>query len=328
MDQLKNKSKLIRSKILRKFKEKISYRSKYGLAINEDSRSVMDFLPDASVDLVFTSPPFPLIKKKSYGNVGEEEYIEWFSEFAEKVHRILKDTGSFVVDLGSAWIPGRPVRSLYEMKLCLRLTESLDFRLAQDFYWWNPNRLPTPAQWVTVKRERVKDAVDRIYWFSKTDHPKAFNKNVSQPYTERMHSYIRGGKNKHARRPSGHRPSEKFINDNGGAIPPNLLAVSNGGGSAYVKYCKENNFVIHPARFPYDLPEFFMRLLTEEGDLIFDPFAGSCTTGAAAESLERFWLNAELNNDYLKGVKGHFLKNSNPRTESKYTIYKPRYVDL
>jgi len=303
------------------------YKTELGAVINADSKDVMDKIPDNSIDLVFTSPPFPLLKKKAYGNVAEEEYIDWFIEFASRVHRILKPTGSFVVDLGSAWLPKRPARSLYEMRLCIRMVDDLGFSLAQDFYWWNPSRLPTPAQWVTIERTRVKDAMNRIYWFSKTDHPKADNRNVRQPYTDRMVAYMNRGKNIHSVRPSGHKPSTKFINNNGGAIPPNLLAISNSGASAYVKFCKEAGLVPHPARFPYELPEFFIRLLTDEGDVVLDPFGGSCTSGSVAESLGRKWINVELNREYTFGAHGHFLKGANPRNAVDYSISKPRYVD-
>lgn len=307
------------------FHEKV-YRTDLGVILNADSRRVLDRIPDNSVDLVFTSPPFPLIRKKDYGNLGEDEYIDWFCEFASRVHRVLKPTGSFVVDLGSAWMPKRPVRSLYEMKLCIKLVEDLDFRLAQDFYWWNPSKLPTPAQWVTIKRTRVKDAINRVYWFSKTDNPKASNREVCQPYTENMVAYINRGKSEHHTRPSGHKPSSYFIKDNGGAIPPNLLAISNAGAAKYVKYCKANDITPHPARFPYDLPEFFIRMLTEPGDFVLDPFGGSCTTGSVAESLDRHWMNIEINKEYLFGALGHFQDGANPRNNVDYTIPKPRYV--
>lgn len=323
----KENGKALRGKLLRAFREDVKFKTRRGLAINADSREVLDRLPSNSVDLVFTSPPFPLLHKKSYGNVRENEYVDWFLEFAEKVYRVLKNTGSFVVDLGSAWLPGKPVRSLYEMKLCLAMAEKLDFHLAQDFYWWNPNKLPTPACWVTVNRERVKDAINRVYWFSKSEHPKASNRNVCQPYTKGTLSYMKRGNNIHKKRPSGHRPSKKFINDNGGSIPPNLLAISNGGSKDYINYCKENNLTVHPARFPYELPEFFIRMLTDPGDLIVDPFGGSCTTGSVAESLDRFWFNVEIKSEYLDGVQGHFLEKSYLRNEVTYNISKPSYKD-
>ena len=119
-----------------------------------------------------TSPPFGLVRKKDYGNVDADEYVDWFKPFAKAFHRVLKDSGSLVIDIGGAWNKGYPTRSLYHFKLLIMLCEEFGFHLAQEFYWWNPSRLPTPAEWVTVRRVRVKDAVNTVWWLSKTPWPK------------------------------------------------------------------------------------------------------------------------------------------------------------
>jgi site-specific DNA-methyltransferase (cytosine-N4-specific) len=296
-------------------------RLSFGTAICADSLLFIDKLPESSVDLVFTSPPFPLIKKKKYGNVGEEEYVDWILKYCEKFKRVLKDSGSLVIDLGSAWLPGKPVRSLYEMRFCLKMVDDLGFNLCQDFYWWNPSRLPTPAQWVTVKRVRAKDAINRIYWFSKSENPKADNKKVLQPYTKRMREYMASDPSEHHRRPSGHKPSSQFRKDNGGSIPPNILAAANTGAREYQIYCRENNLTPHPARFPYEIPEFFIDFLSEPGDLVLDPFAGSCTTGVVAEEMGRHWINIEINKEYITGMDGH-LQRKISREPKSYSIFK------
>ena len=121
------------------------YSTEVGAAYLGDSRELLRELPDASVNLVVTSPPFALHFKKEYGNVEKHEYVPWFLEFAREVKRVLTDDGSFVIDLGGAYEPGRPTRSLYQWKLLIALVEDLGFYLAQEFYWFNPGKMPAPA---------------------------------------------------------------------------------------------------------------------------------------------------------------------------------------
>ncbi|MCY4156498.1 MAG: site-specific DNA-methyltransferase [Gammaproteobacteria bacterium] len=260
----------------------------------------------ATVALVMTSPPFALTRKKDYGNEQEDDYLQWFRGFAEQFRRILKDDGSLVIDLGGAWKPGMPVRSLYHFKLLIMLCEEYGFHLAQEFYWWNPSKLPTPAEWVNVRRIRVKDGVNTVWWLSKTPWPRASNRRVLQPYSDSMKTLLRNGY-KPMLRPSGHDISDKFSIDNGAAIPPNLIAIPNTeSNSGYLRYCKQIGLKPHPARFPAALPEYFVRMLTDPGDLVMDPFAGSCVTGEVAERLDREWVCVDTVEPYLRGAKGRF----------------------
>jgi DNA modification methylase len=260
-----------------------------------------------SVDLIMTSPPFGLVRKKSYGNEDADRYCDWFKPFAEGFKRVLTETGSLVIDIGGAWIPGQPTRSLYHFKLLVMLVEEYGFHLCQEHYWWNPSKLPTPAEWVNVRRVRVKDAVNSIWWLSKSPFPRANNRRVLQPYSRSMHDLLKNGY-KAKLRPSGHDISEKFQRDNGGSVPPNLLAIANTEStSRYQEHCRANSLPIHPARFPAQLPEYFIRMLTDRDDLVLDPFAGSCMTGAVAEALGRQWVCCESSEEYLKGALGRFI---------------------
>lgn len=282
------------------------FKTKLGMIVLGDSLHAMRAMKDESVNLIMTSPPFGLVRKKDYGNVDSRDYVDWFRAFGQEFKRILQDTGSLVIDIGGAWIPGMPVRSLYHFKLLLMLCEELGFHLSQDFYWWNPSKLPTPAEWVTVRRIRTKDAVNCVWWLSKSPWPKASNRRVLQPYSDSMLDLLENGY-KAKKRPSGHDISTKFSNNNGAAIPPNLLALANTeSNSSYLRYCKEHSIKPHPARFPVELPEFFIRMLTDEKDLILDPFGGSCVTGEAAEKLNRKWICVELLEEYLPGAVSRF----------------------
>jgi len=257
------------------------------------------------MDLVVTSPPFALQRKKSYGNVEHHEYVEWFMPFAREIKRTLKPTGSFVLDIGGTWNRGQPTRSVYHYELAVRLVKDL-FYLAQEFFWYNPAKLPSPAEWVTVRRLRVKDAVNTVWWFSKSPNPTASNRNVLVPYSESMKVLLRNGYNA-GLRPSGHDISGNFSRDHGGAIPPNLLTISNTeSNSYYQRRCKECGIKPHPARFPAGLPEFFIKFLTKEDDLVLDPFAGSNVTGSVCEVLKRRWISVELEPDYLQASMFRF----------------------
>lgn len=305
----------------------VFHATKLGRIYHADSLDVMQGMKASSVDLVVTSPPFALTRKKEYGNEQEDAYLHWFRAFAEQFHRILKNSGSLVIDLGGAWKPGVPVRSLYHFKLLIMLCEEYGFHLAQEFYWWNPSKLPSPAEWVNVRRIRVKDAINTVWWLSKTEWPKASNRRVLQPYSPSMENLLTNGY-KAKLRPSGHDISDKFAVNNGAAIPPNLLAIPNTeSNSAYMRYCQEKGLKAHPARFPADLPEYFIRMLTDPGDFVFDPFGGSCITGEIAERLKRKWACAELVREYLDGALGRFISPSAERPLAKddgyYKVPRP-----
>ncbi len=282
------------------------YETDFGQAFLGDSLEIMKTIPDNSLNLILTSPPFALTRQKEYGNKQEQDYVDWFLQFSRQFHRLLKPDGSLVVDLGGAYLPGSPTRSIYQYELLVRLCREQKFFLAQEFFHYNPARLPAPAEWVTVRRIRVKDSVNVVWWLSTSEAPKSDNRKVLKPYSDSMKALFKNGY-KAQLRPSGHDISEKFNSDNGGAIPPNLLELANTeSNSYYMRRCKELRIKSHPARFPKDFADFFVRFLTDEGDLILDPFAGSNTTGYAAEALRRRWIAIEINEPYLEGSKIRF----------------------
>lgn len=297
-----------------------------GTMWNGDSLDWMDSREADSVNLIMTSPPFGLVRKKSYGNEDAHAYCDWFRPFAEGFKKILKDDGSLVIDIGGAWKAGTPTRSLYHYELLLMLCNEYGFHLALEHFWWNPAKLPTPAEWVNVRRVRPKDAVNCVWWLSKTPFPKASNRRVLAPYSDSMKSLLKYGYQAKTR-PSGHVISEKFGKDNGGSVPPNLLAIANTESNGiYQDYCRKKGLDIHPARFPSALPEYFIRMTTDPGDFVFDPFGGSCVTGAVSEALGRHWACVEMNSAYLEGAMSRFegdpivLATDKP---SSYTIFTP-----
>ena len=283
-----------------------AYRTDFGAMFQVDSSHAMAALPTDSVDLVVTSPPYALHFKKEYGNADKDEYIDWFRPFGEQLFRILKPTGSLVLNIGGSYDKGQPTRSLYHFRLLLMLCDEIGFHLAQECFWYNPAKLPSPAEWVNVRRIRIKDSVEYIFWLSKTPFPNADNSQVLEEYSDDMRRLIaRGYKTK--KRPSGHNITKKFRADRGGSIPSNVLTRGNNeSNSHYIKLCAQHGTRPHPARFPAVLPDFYIRFLTKTGGLVVDPFAGSNTTGAVAESLQRRWLAFETEAKYVENSKLRF----------------------
>lgn len=300
---------------------KLAYETKLGKSYIGDSRELLKKIPENSVNLVVTSPPFALLRQKEYGNKNGEAYIEWLSEFAKLVKPILTEDGSFVLDLGGAYKRGAPVRSLYNYKILINFCEDLGYNLAEEFFWNNPSKLPSPIEWVNKRKIRVKDSVDTVWWFSKSDFPKADNRNVLVPYSDRMKKLLKSHKHFYdpALRPSGHDISSGFNKDNGGAIPSNLLNIPNSeSNSSYLHLTRNLKIKAHPARFPQRLPAFFIKYLTDPGDTVLDIFAGSNTTGMVAENLERNWISCELDKQYVAGSVLRFVDSNEVEVAEKY----------
>jgi DNA modification methylase len=310
------------------------YTTARGAAYCGDSLQLLDALPEASVNLVITSPPFALQRQKEYGNMAQADYLDWLTEFALRVRRVLTADGSFVVDLGGAYEKGVPTRSLYNFRVPIRFCDELGFFLAEDFYWYNPSKLPSPIEWVNKRKIRAKDAVNTVWWFSKSEWPKADVSKVLTEYSDRMKKLLQDPDGFYTPkvRPSGHDIGAAFARDNGGAIPSNLLQISNTESNGqYLSGCKIVGARQHPARFPAKLPEFFIRFLTDPGDLVLDIFAGSNTTGSVAENIDRQWLAFEECREYIAASSFRFLRRD-VDDETLKTIYgqleSGRPVDL
>ena len=282
--------------------EKHAYSTSIGCAYIGDSLKLIPKLEDNSVNLAFSSPPFALLRKKEYGNEEQGNYVEWLAEFAKLIKPKLTDDGSLVIDLGGTYKKGFPVRSLYNYRVLIHFCDVLGYNLAEEFFWHNPAKLPGPIEWVNKKKIRAKDSVNTIWWFSKSQYPKADIKKVLSPYSERMKKLIENPEKFYTpkKRPSGHDIGLSFGTDNGGSIPSNLLSIPNSeSNSKYMSNCKSIGIRTHPARFPKKLPEFFINYLTDENDLVVDFFAGSNTTGEVCEDLHRRWISFEIDSKYV-----------------------------
>ena len=291
----------------------LAFETPLGKCFNGLSEEVLtsDLVEDqrGKVNLVFTSPPFPLNRKKKYGNEQGKEYIDWLVRFAPIFRDMLAKDGSIVMEVGNSWEPGRPVMSTLALKALLAFLEEGKFSLCQQFIWNNSAKLPSPAQWVNIERIRLKDSFTYLWWMAPTDRPKANNRNILEEYSDSMKKLQSKKKYNPGLRPSEHNVSaESFFVDNGGAIPSSVITASNTLSSGpYLEYCKKHKLNPHPARMPEKLPSTFIKFLTDENDLVLDPFGGSNTTGAIAEQLNRRWMSIEPNIDYINASKGRFL---------------------
>ncbi|HWR35880.1 MAG TPA: site-specific DNA-methyltransferase [Clostridia bacterium] len=321
---------------MKKHKKKIirlepAYSTPSGEMYAGDAKEILAKLNRAgfkhSAQLIFTSPPFVLNRKKKYGNLTGREYIQWLSSLAPLFADLLKPDGSIVIELGNGWVPGKPTMSTLPLEALLAFKRKGKFHLCQEFVCYNPARLPSPAQWVNVERCRVKDAFTRVWWLSSTPRPKADNRNVLTSYSDSMKKLLESGTYNPGHRPSEFKIGEKsFLTNNRGAIPPNVLAASiasvveeitsqpgnvfalanTGSNDGYQEHCRKNDVPLHPARMPAKLVEFFIRFLTSANDLVIDPFAGSNTTGAVAEMLGRRWKSVEIKQDYIDASRVRF----------------------
>lgn len=278
-----------------------------------NSLDLLDRMPDESIDLVMTSPPFALLRQKEYGNEDQSTYVDWLAEFGAAALPKLKSTGSFVLDLGGAYRRGVPVRSLHPYRTLIKFVDDLGYHLAEEFFWHNPAKLPSPIEWVNKRKIRAKDSVNTVWWLSKTPWPKADVNPVRVAYSARMKKLLGdpSGFYKPGARPSHHQISTAFERDNGGAIPPNLISLPNtDSNSFYIRMSRALGYRSHPARFPEGLPEFFVKMLTDPRDLVVDIFSGSNTTGAVAERLDRCWVAMELDRGYASRSALRFLAES------------------
>jgi DNA modification methylase len=250
------------------------------------------------VNLILTSPPFPLVRKKRYGNETGEVYLSWPESLAGRLADLLADDGSIVIEIGNAWEQGSPVMSTLPVEALLAFKKAAKLHLCQHIICHNPARLPSPAAWVSVRRIRLKDSFTHVWWMSRSKTPKADNRNVLNPYSKDMKRLLRTKQYNSGARPSGHVISEKgFLTDHGGSISANVIELDDSRypdallkytGTAwdqnYREYCAQKKLAAHPARMQSSLSAFFIQFLTQKDDLILDPFAGSNTTARSAPS--------------------------------------------
>lgn len=246
---------------------------------NSECLQYMKTLPNECVDLIVTSPPYAEQRLDTYGGVCENTFPNWFSEIGIEMYRIMKPTGAFVLNIKEHVNNGE--RSTYVLKTILALSEI--FIWNDTFIWNKLNPFPTGSN------RRLKDGFEYCYLFVKSKHYKFYPNRVlvrsDSKYLENekrrnnvcAHNVTNG---------SGMNMSQRYVSDF--VRPSNVISIST-----------DNTNHQHPAAFPIALPEFFIKLLTDENDVVFDPFSGSGTTLVSAKELRRHYIGCEIKKEYI-----------------------------
>lgn len=274
----------------------------YDKIYHGDCAEVMKTFPNNSIDLIVTSPPYA--DQRSYGKevtiTTPNEYIDWFKPIAIQIKRVLKNTGSFILNINDKVVDGE--QSLYVFKLVICLCEEIGFRLVRDYIWFNP--ATAPNIYSTGKFGRTKKSHEYCFWFSVGEEWTFNLDSIRKPYGPDMQKYLEGkgkGNRRTNTRPSTHNFNcEKVWNDNGGSDPGSVIEIANtSSNDIFFKQCKELG-ITHPARFPIKLAEFFIKAGSNENDVVLDPFSGSGTTCVAADGLGRHWIGIDANEDFCQ----------------------------
>lgn len=265
-----------------------------------DCVEVLKCFPPKSVDFVLTSPPYA--DQRDYGtdnsSILPDNYISWFTPKARQIKRVLKDNGSFVININDKIVDG--FQHLYVFELVIFLCKKMGFHLVRDYIWYNP--ATPPNIFSRGGFGRTKKSHEYCFWFSKGQE-WTFNLDaIRKPYGKDMGKFLQGkGKGDRAQniRPSTHNFNcEKVWVDNGGSDPGTVITLSNtNSNDVFSKLCKEKG-IVHPARFPEKLAEFFILAGTVEDALVLDPFSGSGTTAISAARNNRRWIGIDTNVDY------------------------------
>jgi site-specific DNA-methyltransferase (cytosine-N4-specific) len=267
----------------------------------EEAAAVVD--PADPIRLLFSSPPFPLLKAKSYGGISPADWLPWMVDLVGSWLPLLAEDASLAIHLGDAHLRGMAATSGYAERFQCALQDDLKLYRIQPHYWMNPTRAPE-TEWAAKRRKLVRNAVEPILWYCRAPVPRSDNRRVLGEYTEATKRRLAaGGRRERTVRPSGHDMHEPgWTRDCGGSIPGNLIVASPGGGSdPYRSACRAAGLPVHPAVMPVEVPERMILLATEPGDLVADFFGGSLSTAAAAERRQRRWVSTDRSQAFLKG---------------------------
>lgn len=280
----------------------VTEKLKTNIIYNGMCEDVLKTFPSHSVDLVVTSPPYAdkraYIGVENQAKIHPDKYVDWFIPIAKEIHRVLKSNGNFILNISDKVVDG--IQHLYVFKLVIALCEQCGFNLVRDYIWHNTATAPNIFS--TGKHGRTKKSHEYCFWFSVSDS-WTFNLDpIRKPYSPDMQKFLQGkGK---GNRTENKRPSTHNFNcaikwkDNGGSDPGSVIEIANtSSNDAFIKRCKELG-ISHPARFPIQLPEFFILSGSNEGDVVLDPFSGSGTTCVAAKKNNRQWIGIEASKEY------------------------------
>jgi len=258
-----------------------------------DCLKILKKIPDDSVDLIFTSPPYADRRKNSYSSINSEDYVEWFIERANEMKRVLKPKGTFILNIKEKAENGE--RLTYVIELILEMKKN-GWLWTEEFIWHKKNSMP--GYWPN----RFRDAWERLIQFNKQKEFNMYQQNVQVPigdWAEKRFETVKDYDEKRFEMNTGSGFSRKVSNwkDKDFVNPDNVLHLG------VVGYNKN-----HSAAFPKHLPEWFIKLFTKENDVVLDPFAGSGTTLVTAKELNRQWIGVEIEKKYIDLIENNLYK--------------------
>jgi len=250
-----------------------------------DCLDILRWLPPNCIDLIVTSPPYADQRKHTYGGVHPDKYVEWFLPLAVELKRVLKKEGSFILNIKERVVDGE--RHTYVIELILALRRQ-GWLWTEEYMWHKRNSYP--GKWPN----RFRDGWERCLHFTKEKHFAMYQDAVRVPMGEWSQSRLRNLSETDRRRDNSHVQSgfgKKIENWVGRelAYPDNVLYLAT--------ECSNQG---HSATFPVELPEWFIKLFTQPGDVVLDPFLGSGTTAVAAKQLDRRCIGIEINPEYVQ----------------------------
>lgn len=253
-----------------------------------DSKKELMKLADDSVDLIVTSPPYADQRKSTYGGIRADKYVEWFLPISEQLLRVLKPTGTFVLNIKEKVIEGE--RSTYVMELILAMRQQ-GWLWTEEFIWHKKNSYP--GKWPN----RFRDSWERLLQFNKAKHFNMYQDEVMVPMGDWAKTRLKKLSDTDKTRDnskvgSGFGKNISNWLDRDKAYPTNVLHLAT--------ECNNKN---HSAAFPQELPEWFIKLFTKENDTVLDPFMGSGTTLTVANRMKRNSIGIEIVPEYYKMVK-------------------------
>ena len=289
----------------------VGFSTDLGIAILGTCETVFSRI-DCPITLCITSPPYPLAKARSYGNVPESHYVDWIVRQLEPIVRNLVPGGSIALNISNDIFIAGGARSLYCERLVLALHDRLGLSLIDRLIWNNPSKPPGPVRWASIERTHLNVAYEPIFWF--TNNPrelKTDNRRVLQAHSERHLKLIsQGGEQRHGEFSDGAyrvHPG-RFGNPTEGKIPRNVLTFGHSCADQrqYKRDARAAGLPAHGAPMPLSLASFLVEFMSSPGDLVVDPFGGSYTTAKAAELLGRRWLSTEIMVQYILGAANRF----------------------
>lgn len=279
-----------------------------GLALWGHAEDAAATIEKGSVSLIMMSPPYPTISRK-YGKMGVPEWLSWMRRLTALWSDLLADDGTLAVNLMDCFVPGTPMISPYIDRFVLSTIDDVGLNLQGRQFWHSPTKLGN-INWCAKHRIRPKNTVEQILLFSKTTHPNwDLNRMPRGEYAKRSSAQIASDRRRgKAIRPSGYDINEHaFSRGKNGPLPGNLIIAGGASGSdAYSRRCREQGIEAHPARYPEELPRRIICLTTEPGDIVYDPMAGSNTTGKVALELGRKFIASEPMLSYVMGSSLRF----------------------